>query len=321
MSQNSISSVSKSDFKEQSQKSIQLTEESKDEYLIDGKKNFFLWIALSSYFQFFIMGSIFINTLLLCMERHPMSSEEQRVQEYFNIGFTIIFAIEMAIKMLGFGLKGYLRDKFNIFDCFIVVVSIADLTVATAFQFSVEAGGAISAFRIFRLFRVIKLVKSWKRFQILVSTIVRSIKDVSNFSVLLFLFIFIYTLLGRELFAYNIKFDEEGYYSTSDKAKSARNNFDTFANAIVTIFIVLTGEQWNQIMYNAYFYQKYIAIFFFVSLIMIGQMILLNLFLAILLENFNIDEQRKSYNSETKRKSFISRVQNLIDKKIKSACH
>ena len=95
-------------------------------------------------------------------------------------------------------------------------MGIADITFSFAFEYNVEAGGAISAFRIFRLFRVIKLVKAWKRFRQLVSTIIRSIKDVSNFSILLFLFIFIYTLLGRELFEYRVTFDGEGKFSENE---------------------------------------------------------------------------------------------------------
>lgn len=176
-----------------------------------------------------------------------------------------------------------------------------------------EAGGAISAFRIFRLFRVIKLVKGWKRFQELISTIVRSFKDVSNFSVLLFLFIFIYTLLGRELFAFKVKFDENGNFSTSATAESPRNNFDSFVNAIITIFIVLTGETWNKIMYDAYRYQKYLSLAFFISLIMIGQMILLNLFLAILLENFNIGE--KAQQGDNEKTQYLKRFKNWISNK------
>jgi hypothetical protein len=124
------------------------------------------------------------------------------------------------------------------------------VVVSFSISVEIEAGGAISAFRIFRLFRVLKLVKAWKKFQELLITIASSIKDVSNFSVLLFLFIFIYTLLGRELFAYKVRFDEEGKLSDEDEAESPRNNFDSFINAIITIFIVLTGEEWHKIMYN-----------------------------------------------------------------------
>lgn len=145
------------------------------------------------------------------------------------------------------------------------------------------------------------------------STIVRSFKDVSNFSVLLFLFIFIYTLLGRELFAYKIKFDENGNFSSSSSAESPRNNFDSFVNAIITIFIVLTGETWNLIMYDAYRYEKYTAIFFFISLIIIGQMILLNLFLAILLENFNIGE--KSHHEKKNKTHYFRRFNNWVKAK------
>lgn len=231
-----------------------------------------------------------------------MSDTEAHWQEYSNILFSGIFLIEMIIKIIAFGFKGYLRDKFNIFDCFVVMISIVDIIVSSTLSFEVQAGGAISAFRIFRLFRVLKLVKTWKKFQKLISTIIRSIKDVSNFSVLLFLFIFIYTLLGRELFAYKVQFDENGNYSTSDTATSPRNNFDTFPNALITIFIVLTGEQWNFIMYDVYRFSKYLALFFFISLIIIGQMILLNLFLAILLENFSMDDKKEIGDKEKKQK-------------------
>lgn len=245
-----------------------------------------------------------------------MSREEQQWQEYSNIVFSAIFLIEMVIKMIGFGLVGYLRDRFNIFDWLVVIISIADITVSLTFSFSVEAGGAISAFRIFRLFRVLKLVKSWKKFQRLIGTIIRSLKDVSNFSVLLFLFIFVYTLLGRELFAYKVSFDEDGNFSRSKDAKSPRNNFDSFINAIITIFIVLTGEQWHKIMYDHYQYSKYLALGFFISLIIMGQMILLNLFLAILLENFSMDEVHDKTEKKDKDGVF-KRLTNNFKKKFK----
>ena len=240
-----------------------------------------------------------------------MSSIEIRIQDYANNGFSAVFIIEMIIKLLGYGIIGYVRDKANIFDWIIVVISIADTTISATLSYDVQASGAISAFRIFRLFRVIKLAKGWKKFQELIKTIVNSFKDVSNFSVLLFLFIFVYTLLGRELFAYNLKFDSNGNLSSESNAQSPRSNFDTFGEAIVTIFIVLTGEQWNIIMYNWVRYQKYPSLAFFISLIMIGQMILLNLFLAILLENFNISE--KGIEDKSKHNSLMRRIDHYIN--------
>lgn len=275
------------------------------------KKNIFLRIALSKYFELFIICSIVTNTVIMCMERHPWSEEEQEFQDNSNLAFTAIFFAEMIIKILGFGPKGYIRDRFNIFDAIVVIVSIVDTTVTSVLEYEVNVGDAISTFRIFRLFRVIKLVKRWKKFQELVDTIIVSLKDARNFSVLLFLFIFIYALLGRELFAFKIMFNEEGKLDAdNEESTSPRTNFDTFYNAMITIFILLTGEQWDQILHDAYRYQKYIALAFFISLTVIGQMILLNLFLAILLENFDMTEEQHQANKE--KSQYISKAKAWI---------
>ena len=63
--------------------------------------------------------------------------------------------------------------------------------------------------RAFRLLRVFKLAKTWKRFELLLETMVSTLKDIASFSILLFLFIFIFTLLGMELFAHKVKFNRE----------------------------------------------------------------------------------------------------------------
>ena len=65
--------------------------------------------------------------------------------------------------MIGIGVKGYMRDKFNIFDAIIVVLSSIDLIISlTTFNTQTEGNNSISAFRAFRLLRIFKLVKSWK---------------------------------------------------------------------------------------------------------------------------------------------------------------
>lgn len=82
--------------------------------------------------------------------------------ELANIGFSIIFIIEMIIKLIGLGIKGYYRDPFNTFDCIIVITSIIDFS----FTLSKSSSGAsgVTALRAFRLLRIFKLAKSWKKF-------------------------------------------------------------------------------------------------------------------------------------------------------------
>jgi hypothetical protein len=101
-------------------------------------------------------------------------------------------------------------------------------------------GGAISAFRGVRLLRVFKLARSWKSFQEMLIKIGKTVKDISSFSVLLFLFMFTYTLLGMEMFSHKVHYNE--FNELDDNGESPRANFDTFWFALTSVFIVLTGE-------------------------------------------------------------------------------
>ncbi len=115
--------------------------------------------------------------------------------ESINNYLSWCFFAEMVIKLLGLGFELYAQDKFNLFDASIVVIS----TVENALSWTgveLGSGGAISAFRGIRLLRVFKLARSWKSFRELLEKIAITVKDISNFSILLFLFMFIYTLLG-----------------------------------------------------------------------------------------------------------------------------
>lgn len=110
--------------------------------------------------------------------------------------------MEMIIKVIGLGPNTYIKDPYNIFDALIVTLSIIDVFVSATLPDDVKMGkGAISVFRAFRLLRVFKLAKSWKQLNKLIQTIAKSLKDISTFSILLFLLMFIYVLLGMQAFA------------------------------------------------------------------------------------------------------------------------
>jgi len=185
----------------------------------------------------------------------------------------------MLIKLVGLGVKEYFIDKFNRFDCLVVVCSLAEITVIWAISENGDSGGAtFSTFRGFRLLRVFKLARNWRSFQVMLLNIRDMVKDINNFTVLLCLVLFTYTLLGMELFANSLP------------EPVPRVNFDSFQEALTAIFIVLVGEDWNALMYQYMFGENpYANSLFFISLVIIGNMILLNLFLAILLKNFQDD--------------------------------
>jgi hypothetical protein len=231
--------------------------------------------------------------MILASDSYPIDDDLSFRLDVVNLAFSAIFLCEMLIKLMGLGPRRYVGDPYNIFDAFIVSLSIID--VAMSYSMPGDDGnggkGAMSAFRAFRLMRVFKLAKSWKTLQQLLTTIMKSLQDISSFSVLLFLLMFIYVLLGMEIFA------ESGSGSTAGlnllSHVPSRANFNNFFAGFIVVFTILTGENWDQTMFTFANQEGYIAIFFFISLIIIGQMIFLNLFLAILLENFDNDNEEE----------------------------
>lgn len=73
------------------------------------------------------------------------------------------------------------------------------------------------------------------------------------FSVLLFLFIFIYTLLGMALFAYEIKLNVITHaVDLSSEGAYPNSNFNNFIEAFVAVFVIISGDEWSTIFFDAY---------------------------------------------------------------------
>ena len=113
----------------------------------------------------------------------------------------------MIIKLIGLGFREYARDSFNIFDAIVVVLSVLDLIITTASDRESQ-NVALTAFRGARLVRVFKLARTWTSFREMLSKILVTLKDVSTFSILLLMFMFIFTLLGMELFGHKVSFND-----------------------------------------------------------------------------------------------------------------
>lgn len=115
-----------------------------------------------------------------------------------------IFIVEMVIKVVGMGIKEYTSDSFNIFDGTIVFISIVEMIIERFFEGGL-GGGAFSSLRAVRLLRVFKLARSWTSFRDLLAKMIVTLADIQFFGALMILFLFIFTLLGMELYAYRIK--------------------------------------------------------------------------------------------------------------------
>ena len=242
----------------------------------------------------FVTLLILANTIVLSMDRYPMSMELSRQIEFYNFLLTMAFTLEMLLKLAVFGPRRYAQDYFNVFDAAIVCISLVELYFSPPYFLKQGSSGtgAVSALRSFRLFRIFKLAKKWKSMQILLGKCLETTFSMGPFLVLLVLFMYIYTLLGMSFFANRMNFDDIGYPVTPGKdgfeyTTVPRENFDTFLWGFTTVFAILTGENWNVVLFDARRGTSGAASIYFITLIVFGMFIVMNLFLAILLSNFS----------------------------------
>lgn len=283
---------------------------------------------MSVWFNFSIYVLIFFNTITLALYRYDES--EKQTQNLLVAGhiFTVAFLIEMIFKLIGLGPKAYVSESFNILDSIIVVVSIVDLVFLYAMPENESV--AMSAFRGLRLLRVMKLARIWKAFKEILKRIQQSLIDVSSFSLLLFIFVFIFALLGMELFANILFYDLDGNmimgkeniqetFARGEQLIEPRENFNNIFYAMVSIFIVVIGEEWH-IISGVYIRasaengsaSRTIALMYFLILIVVGHTILLALFTALLLRNFESSmEEKERHIRRMNRKKMIKKISTM----------
>ncbi|XP_054849657.1 voltage-dependent T-type calcium channel subunit alpha-1H [Eublepharis macularius] len=233
-------------------------------------------IVESKYFNRGIMIAILINTLSMGIEYHEQPDELTNALEISNIVFTSMFALEMLLKLMAFGIWGYIKNPYNIFDGIIVVISVWEIIG--------QSDGGLSVLRTFRLLRVLKLVRFMPALRRQLVVLMKTMDNVATFCMLLMLFIFIFSILGMHLFGckFGLKTD------TGDTIPD-RKNFDSLLWAIVTVFQILTQEDWNVVLYNGMASTSSWAALYFVALMTFGNYVLFNLLVAILVEGFQAE--------------------------------
>ncbi|XP_041670757.1 voltage-dependent T-type calcium channel subunit alpha-1G isoform X4 [Cheilinus undulatus] len=241
-------------------------------------------IVDSKYFGRGIMIAILINTLSMGIEYHEQPDELTNALEISNIVFTSLFSLEMLLKVLVYGPFGYIKNPYNIFDGIIVVISVWEIVG--------QQGGGLSVLRTFRLMRVLKLVRFMPALQRQLVVLMKTMDNVATFCMLLMLFIFIFSILGMHLFGCKFGSERDG------DTLPDRKNFDSLLWAIVTVFQILTQEDWNKVLYNGMASTSPVAALYFIALMTFGNYVLFNLLVAILVEGFQAEGDASKSGSE-----------------------
>lgn len=277
------------------------------------------------WFDTFITWMIIANIIVLACDRFLQPQREAYNLELFSFCLTIIFGIELFAKLLGLGLKEYFADNFNTFDAVITTLSIMEVCLVLPNWHYYEkvsisgfpgdlalssGGGGISALRTFRLFRLVRLLNKFEKLKEVTDTALMMMPAVSSFFGLVLILIFILALFGQQLLANKMRYDQYGYrvsYETDYEgwlvADVPTTNYDDLLSALLATFQIVTGEDWNVVFYQAVRADGWLGGIYVLFVLIIGSLLLLNLLIAVMLDQFErarIDKERNAAKHDKK---------------------
>uniref|UniRef100_A0A4W6F841 Voltage-dependent L-type calcium channel subunit alpha n=1 Tax=Lates calcarifer TaxID=8187 RepID=A0A4W6F841_LATCA len=263
-------------------------------------------------FYWLVMFLVLLNTLTIATEHHHQPDSLTSLQDVASRVLLVLFVIEMFVKMYALGPRAYFMSLFNRFDFFVVLCGILEMIMLSA---GAVAPLGFSVLRCIRLLRILKVTKYWTSLSNLVASLLNSVRSIASLLLLLFLFIVIFSLLGMQVFG--------GKFNFADH-RVRRSNFDNFPQALISVFQILTGEEWTNIMYDGIMayggpvIPGILVAIYFIVLFVCGNYILLNVFLAIAVDNLAEAEsltsaQKEKAEEKLRRKLLRSKMPDKTD--------
>lgn len=286
-------------------------------------KYYLFKLSISQNFDFFIIFVVILNVILMIVGGNLFDPDLQDKMQLANYGFTAVFMLEFLVKFIGLGPIIYFSDPFTYLDIGIICFAILDMasaqptTGSTQKQIVTSNSSAtttsnanvasqlsfLRVFRIFRVTRIAKVLKKIKHFRRIIKGITTSLSNVSYNLLICLIFLLIFQLLGMNLL-------------NSDP------NYSNFMNSFYITFQILTLENWNGIYYNLSYTSK-LTLLYLITWIFLGNYVLFNLFISILLSSFEIlDEDNldlpENIPEEFKKLELLDREMRMNSKKSKA---
>uniref|UniRef100_A0A8B9VYQ7 Voltage-dependent L-type calcium channel subunit alpha n=1 Tax=Anas zonorhyncha TaxID=75864 RepID=A0A8B9VYQ7_9AVES len=254
------------------------------------------YVVTSSYFEYLMFFLILLNTICLGMQHYNQSEEMNHISDILNVAFTVLFTLEMILKLMAFKAKGYFGDPWNVFDFLIVIGSIIDVILSEIDDPDDNSRVSITFFRLFRVMRLVKLLSRGEGVRTLLWTFIKSFQALPYVALLIVMLFFIYAVIGMQMF---------GKIAMVDGTQINRNNnFQTFPQAVLLLFRCATGEAWQEILLDCSYGklcdpesdfaegEEYtcgtgFAYFYFISFYMLCAFLIINLFVAVIMDNFD----------------------------------
>uniref|UniRef100_A0AAQ4QU51 Voltage-dependent L-type calcium channel subunit alpha n=1 Tax=Gasterosteus aculeatus aculeatus TaxID=481459 RepID=A0AAQ4QU51_GASAC len=278
------------------------------------------YVVTSCYFEYLMFLLIMLNTMCLGMQHCKQSDHVTHLSDMLNVIFTVLFTVEMILKLMAFKAKGYFGDPWNVFDFVIVIGSVVDVMLSEIDAALASSGGlyclhgctavdpmqaiassenmsvSVTFFRLFRVMRLVKLLNRSEGIRNLLWTFIKSLQALPYVALLILMLFFIYAVVGMQIF---------GKIALVDGTYIVRNNnFQTFPQAVLVLFRCATGEAWHEVMLACMYGKRCdpksdflpgeestcgsnFAIIYFMSFYMLCAFLIINLFVAVIMDNFD----------------------------------
>jgi voltage-gated sodium channel len=234
---------------------------------------FCLRLSESPGFKSFITAVILLAGVLVGLETSPRLAERHGTLFHFlDQAILAVFILEILIKIAASGRRPwrFFLDSWNVFDFIIVAVCLLPLHAEFA-----------AVLRLARVLRVLRLVTVLPKLQILVGALLKSIPSMGYVGLLLSLLFYIYAVCGVFFFG-----------------PADPKNFGTLGDALLTLFGVITLEGWTELMYGLLEpdsgVPKAKVILYFLSFVLFGTMVMLNLFIGVIMNSMQEVQQEKA---------------------------
>ncbi|NXN96397.1 SCN5A protein, partial [Rhinopomastus cyanomelas] len=239
-------------------------------------------------FDITIVTFICLNMVVMMAENNDQ--EVKNVLTKINYFFVALFTAECVIKIVA--LRHYFfTSGWNLFDLAVVVLSLVSVGLSEGFK-TLFSPTLLRIFRLTRIGRILRLIRKAKGIRTLLFALLMSLPSLFNIGLLLFLVMFIYAIVGMTNFACL------GWEGGIDNIF----NFQTFDSSILCLFQITTSAGWDNLLIPVLKGRcapnikaprgdcgnRGVGILFFVSYIIISFLIVVNMYIAVILENFSI---------------------------------
>ncbi|XP_041651267.1 sodium channel protein type 4 subunit alpha A-like isoform X2 [Cheilinus undulatus] len=228
-------------------------------------------MVTSPFFDLVIVICLIVNIIFMAMEHYPLSPQFEETLSIAALVFDFIFFLEMVVKILALDPYGYFKVGWNVFESVIVVISLLSLSLADVYRL-----------RPVILLRVFRLARWWPSFLLLLKLVSLTLKKLLNLVLVLVIVVYLFSLVGMQLFHRDYK---DCVCKIAHDCELPRWHMNDFLHTFLIVFRILNGE-WIEVLWDCMEVAGQASCMIFILVLMIiGYLLLLNLFLSMLLSS------------------------------------